>query len=360
VKPRIICAALAVLVLAVPAVAQVFEARALPPDEILTILYMAGLNPVGQPKRSGENYVIRAIDGDRDVEVVIEANSGDILSKTPAATASRVSPAPNRTKSRGGAGASPPVARGYGDSLDLSKLNIIVDEPGRDGASPPRRVAPNASPKPSVNTEEPDRDGLPPPPERLPRRAAPAVSPKPVDRTAAVPPKPDLPKESPLPKLRPDAKIEAVPLPSPPSVESKRNASAPSKPKPNTDEPDRDDILPPPERVPRRAAPAISPKPVDRTAAVPAKPEPLPKPRPDAKIEAAPPSSPRPPVVSTRRAAPMLLTPSSLSNAAPPRSGTAQRESGSASAPSTRVIMADPDDGLPPPERVPQRHGVIE
>src|SRR5947207_13108278 len=63
VKPRIIYAALAVLALAVPAVAQVFEARALPPDEILTILYMAGLDPIGQPARSATNYVTRAIDG---------------------------------------------------------------------------------------------------------------------------------------------------------------------------------------------------------------------------------------------------------------------------------------------------------
>src|SRR3954452_24675357 len=56
-----------------------------------------------------------------------------------------------------------------GDGLDLSKLNIIVDEPGRAGVSQPQ--------------------------ERLPLPAGPTVSPnlspKPVDRTAAVPPKPE-------------------------------------------------------------------------------------------------------------------------------------------------------------------------
>ena len=259
-------------------------------------------------------------------------------------------------------------------------------QPNEDGDA-------SAQSKPSVNTDEPDRDGVLPPPERLPRRAAPTVSPKPVDRTAAVPPKPE-----PLPKPRPDANIEAVPLPSPSPAESKRqpaslpmppipprsgnatrphprggtmqpnedgDASAPSKPSVNTDEPDRDGVLPLPERLPRRAAPTVPPKPVDRTAAVPPKPEPLPKPRPDANIQAVPLPSQSPPVVPTRRpvGAPMLLAQPSLSNAAPPPRGrtTQPKESGNASAPPTsHVIMADPDPILPPPERFPQRHKVIE
>ena len=54
-KPRIIYAALAVLALSVPAAAQDFEARALAPDKILTILYMAGLDPIDRPARSGTN-----------------------------------------------------------------------------------------------------------------------------------------------------------------------------------------------------------------------------------------------------------------------------------------------------------------
>src|SRR3954469_5752598 len=492
VLPRMICATLLALGLSGRAGAQLFEGRALPPDEILTILHMAGLDPVGQPKRSGTNYVIRAIEGgDRDVQVVIDANSGDILSKTPAGTASQIPPASHRTRSRGSrdagapivdednspssffrplsSGAVPPPRSGNatrslprggpmqadrdGDGLDLSKLNIIVDEPGRAGVSQPQErlplpagptVSPNLSPKPvdrtaavppkpeplpklrpdphieavplpspspaeskrqpaslpmppvpprtkpSANTDESDRDGvLPPPPAHLPQRVGPAVSPnllpKPVDRTAAVPPRPE-----PLPKLRPDAPIEAVPLP--PPAESKRqppslpmppspprssnatrqlpgrgtmqpnadgDASAPAKPSANTDEPHRDGALPPPpERLPRRAAPAVSPsllpKPVDRTAAVPPKPEPLPKPQGNAPIEATPLPSPQPPLVSTRRpvSAPMPLTPLSLSNAAPPpRSGTSSpNKSGHASAPSMpKVIMADPDpDDIPP------------
>jgi hypothetical protein len=63
VLPRMICATLLALGLSGRAGAQLFEGRALPPDEILTILHMAGLDPVGQPKRSGTNYVIRAIEG---------------------------------------------------------------------------------------------------------------------------------------------------------------------------------------------------------------------------------------------------------------------------------------------------------
>src|SRR3954468_15078434 len=156
VLPRMICATLLALGLSGRAGAQLFEGRALPPDEILTILHMAGLDPIGQPKRSGANYVIRAIEGnDREVQVVIDANSGDILSKTSVSTASRIPPSnATRPHSRGG----PMQPERDRDGLDLSKRNIIVDEPGRDGALPPRR-------------------------------AAPTVSPKPVDRTAAVPPK---------------------------------------------------------------------------------------------------------------------------------------------------------------------------
>jgi colicin import membrane protein len=232
--------------------------------------------------------------------------------------------------------------------------------PGKDGDAA-------ALPRPKANTDEANQDGvLPPPPDRLPRRAVPTVPVKPVDRSAAVPPKPE-----PLPKPRPDAKIESMPLPSPSPAEAKRQpASLPmppgkdgdpaalSRPKANTDESNRDGLLPPPpERLPRRAVPADPVKPVDRTVAVPPKPEALPKPRPDAKIESMPLASPPPPVVSARRpvSAPMLLTPPSVSNAAPQlRGGTTQpNKSGNASAPSaTNVIMADPDpdDILPAPE----------
>ena len=486
VKPRTIHASLAVLALSLPAAGQVFEARALPPDEILTILYTAGLDPIGQPALSGTNYVIRARDGDdREVDVVIGANSGDILSKTPVTTASRIPPASNRTRSRGGSDAGPlivdeddsPSSRFY---RSLSP-GPVLRPPSRSSNAPPSlpRGGPmqpdkngDASTPSYLNiiVDEPGGHGVLPPPERVPQRAAPTVSPKlspkPVDRTAAVPPEPE-----PLPKPRPDAHIEAVPLPSPSPAASKRqpaslplppipprsskaapphpregsvqpgkdgDASAPSKPNVGTDEPDRDGVLPPPERVPRRAAPAVSPtlppkptertaaappkpeplpkprldanieaapppspspaeskpqsaslpmppipprsskatqprggatqpgedgdasappklspKPVDRTAAVPPRPEPLPKPRPDANIEAMPLPSPSPPIVSSRRpvSAPMLLTPPSLSNAAPPPRGTTQpNKSVNASAPSAlNVIMADPDpDDMPP------------
>ena len=66
---------------------------ALPPHEILTILRSTGLDPLGQPVRRGPNYVLRAIDDtDREVSVVVNARSGDVLSVTPVQTASRMPP----------------------------------------------------------------------------------------------------------------------------------------------------------------------------------------------------------------------------------------------------------------------------
>ena len=56
-------------------------------------LRSTGLDPIGQPVRRGPNYVLRAIDdNDREVSVVINARSGDILSVTPVQTASRMPP----------------------------------------------------------------------------------------------------------------------------------------------------------------------------------------------------------------------------------------------------------------------------
>jgi hypothetical protein len=396
----IVYAALAVLALSAPASAQEFEARALPPDEILTILYMAGLDPVGKPTRSGPNYVIRAIEGgNREVQVEIDASSGDILSRMPAATASRIPPASHRTRSRGGTDTAPSIVDEDDSPSSRFYRSLSPGAPPPPGESnatgPQRRGGPmqrekdgDASAHLNLNIiiDEPGRDGVSPTPERPPRRAVPAASlkssPNPADRTAAMPPKPE-----PLPKPRPDPTFELVPRPYPSAAESKqqqpaslpmppipprsgnaarsrprdgtmqpdedRDASAPSKPKANPDEPNRDGVLPPPpERSLRRAAPIVPPKPLDRTAAVPPKPEPLPKPRPDVHIEALP--SPSPPVVSTRRpvSAPMPLTPQSLSNAAPPpRGGTTQpNKNSSASAPSKpNVIMADPvPDNIPP------------
>ena len=110
VKRRMIYAALAVLALSAPAAAQGyepgyepgFEPGGLPPHEILTILRSTGFDPLGQPVRRGPNYVLRAIDdNDREVRVVVNARSGDILSVTPVEIASRMPPPPRGGVSMG-------------------------------------------------------------------------------------------------------------------------------------------------------------------------------------------------------------------------------------------------------------------
>src|SRR5204863_6979222 len=102
VKRSMIYTALAVLALSTPAAAQgyqpgVMPPGAMPPYEILTMLRSTGFEPIGQPVRRGPNYVLRAIDdSDREVNLVINARSGDILSVTPIQTASRMPPGVSR------------------------------------------------------------------------------------------------------------------------------------------------------------------------------------------------------------------------------------------------------------------------
>src|SRR5204863_8238705 len=192
------------------------------------------------------------------------------------ATASRIAPASNRTRSRGGSSTGPPIV----DEDDSPSSRFYRSLSPGSVLRPPPRSSNATRPHPRGGPMQPDKDGNASAPSYLniivdepggdgvlpsPRRAAPTVSPKPVDRTAAVPPKPE-----PLPKPRPDANIEAVSLPSPLPAESKRqsvslpmppipprsgnatrphprggtmqpdkdrDASAPSKPSVNTDEP---------------------------------------------------------------------------------------------------------------------------
>jgi hypothetical protein len=238
---------------------------------------------------------------------------------------------------------------------------LIVDEDGSPSSSFLRPLAPAEAPPPRSSSPrtrpQGDKDG-----DALLRSKLNIIIDEP---GVAVPPKPE-----PLPKLRRDANIEAVPLPSR-SPESKRQPASvpmpPISPRPsnatrtqprdaNVNEPDRDDVLPPPpERLPRRAA--VPPKPADRTAAAPPKPEPLPKSRPDASIEAMPLPSPAPAEAKRQPGSvPMPPIPLRSSSAAPPspRVGTTQPTK-SGDAPSTaKVIMADPEpDNLPPaPESV--------
>ena len=54
----------------------------LPPYEVITIVRSTGLDPLGPPMRRGPNYVLRATDeDDQEVRVVVDARSGDIVSR---------------------------------------------------------------------------------------------------------------------------------------------------------------------------------------------------------------------------------------------------------------------------------------
>jgi hypothetical protein len=242
VKHRLICAAFAMLALTAPALAQGYAPPpgpppahgpgAMPPYEILSMLRSTGYEPMGQPVRRGPNYVLRAIDDrDREVSVVINARSGDILSVTPVQTASRVPPVPPG----GSMGPYERMPPGYIPPGSYRPGPPVVDEddgPPPQGYGPPRPPAgmPGAPPRSSnavppprggamppddddgqppsssnVITADPDQGGaLPPPPERFPQRVAPPPPPKPVKRAAAAPP-----KQAPLPKPKPGGNAAA-------------------------------------------------------------------------------------------------------------------------------------------------------
>jgi hypothetical protein len=261
VKRSMIYTALAVLALSTPAAAQGYPPSgppgAMAPYEIIAMLRSTGFDPIGQPIRRGPNYLLRAIDErDREVNLVISARSGDILSVTPMQTASRIPPtSPGVTMGpyeRMPPGYIPPGGpRGYGapitddDDEALPPPGFGYNAPRPPGAmpgsplprssnaAPPPRggsvqpyddddeVAPssrssNSSGAPNVIPADPDRGGLlPPPPERFPQRAAPAAPPKPksVTRAAVAPPNapPAASKAAPIPKPKPGTTAAAPP-----------------------------------------------------------------------------------------------------------------------------------------------------
>ncbi len=250
VKRSMIYTALAVLALSTPAAAQSYQpgarpAAVMPPYEILTMVRSTGFDPIGQPVRRGPNYVLRAVDDtDREVNLVINARTGDILSVTPIQTASRMPPGvsmgpyermpPGYVPPGGRGGYSLPDTdddeddvppRNYGAPRPpgavpgpLPRSSNAAPPPPRGGAMPPdddEASPPSRSGAPNVITADPDRSGvLPPPPERFPQRVAPAAppKPKPVTRAAAAPP-----KAAPLPKPKPGATADAPPAPAQPA-----------------------------------------------------------------------------------------------------------------------------------------------
>lgn len=271
-KPRKLFATLAVLVLATPAaaepmrLAQAGASELLPPHEIITIIQSTGFDPIGQPIRRGPNYTLRAIDEyDREVNLVVSARSGEVISVKPIAVTSRMPPPPPRGDAMGPYEQAPP---GYipapGSRGVYSAGPPIIDEDDQPPVYAPRPPAPvpgalprsgyaarplpaeamppdeaDGPPPPSeprvITSTAPDRDrvqggALPPPPERFPQRAVapPQGKPKPpVKRAAAVP------HQAPLPKPKPQAKRDAA-LPSPPPAIEK---AAPPSPAPEENTP---------------------------------------------------------------------------------------------------------------------------
>jgi hypothetical protein len=252
VKSKAIYVTLMLLALTAPAVAQGFEPGTMPPREIMRMLRQTGFEPMSRPMRRGPNYVVFAIDNrDREVRLEIGAHTGAIVSVTPMQTAARMPPprggvsmgayermppgyVPPAGSPRGGSvyeddddappsgpyglrppapvpGGSPPsgsAAPRFGSAMPPPRVGSAM--PQDDDEPLPPRSGPGGPPPrsgPAVIPADPDRSGmLPPPPERFPQRAAPAPEkPKPVIKRAAAAP----PKQTPLPKPKPEAKVES-------------------------------------------------------------------------------------------------------------------------------------------------------
>jgi hypothetical protein len=256
---------------AMPAAAQ--QTGVLASGDILVIVRDAGLDPLGPPmRRGGTHYVVRAIgDGDREVNVTVDARSGGIVSISPARTASR-QPPPGAP--RGGALPGP----GYGTYERLppgAMPGDMPDEPpGVYSASPPPviyggrgvyRVGP-----PIVVEEGPAVVYGSRPPADVPGAptvvygARPGFGAPPVDMQGA----PSRSGVAPMVRGGPSPGIAANPQGGP-ALE--------------TDAPGGSGMLPPPpERFPQRLAPppAAKPKPEKKTVSAAPKAAPLPKPRP--------------------------------------------------------------------------------
>ena len=252
VKKQMICAALAVLALSAPAVAQGYGL--LPPYEVATILRSAGLDPVGPPRLHGPNYVVRAFDRrDREVRVIVSAQSGNIIAVRPFDVAAREVPPPYGAYERVPPGYAPapgnlprssnatPPSRGYGRP---------ENDDGDLDASPPS--------EPNVIRADPDRRGaLPPPPERFPQRVGPqAEKPKPpVKRAAAA----AAPKLAPLPKPKPAINASAPAPAAKPTgkFDEPPTGATPAAPAPAQAAPQPAPESPPDQTSPREPATAV-------------------------------------------------------------------------------------------------------
>lgn len=289
VKKQMICAAIAVLALSAPASAQGYGygSGALPPYEVVTILRSAGFDPLGPPRLRGPNYVIRAFDRrDREVRVIVNAQSGNIVAVRPFDVAARELPpgarfggyeqlppgyVPQRAY-RGGYAPRPdvdddddaPPPRGYSSQPPSAAPGNLprssnAAPPPRGGYARPQNDDEDASVSPSepnVIRADPDRGGaLPPPPERFPQRVGPqAEKPKPPVKRAAV----AAPKPAPLPKPKPAINASA-PAPAPAAKPTGKFDEPPTgtTPAPAQAAPQSTPESPPDQTSPREPATAV-------------------------------------------------------------------------------------------------------
>jgi hypothetical protein len=370
VKQRWVFAALSVLALSVPAIAepvhlaQAIEARVLPPHEILTIVRSTGLDPIGRPVRQGPNYVLHAIDeDDREMRVIVSARRGEILRMVPAETPARMPP-------RGGVAAGPyertdryeraAPAPGYvtPDGYRYGARSPVVDDDDED--LPPSQQAPR--PPGNVPNNAPGNfSGAAPRPGAAPLPRAGYADPPPVVRTTPPAPGSNIARGTDLPPpsgaLPPPSGSRVVTTPPP------RGAAPPAPQSASRDvytpEPDRGGMLPPPpERFPQRVAPAPDkPKPVKReaTAAAP-KPAPVPKPKPATPVNAAAPKPAAP--ATTPVASPAAETKTEAVKSEAPKTETPRTEAPRTETPKPAAPAAAAPEPKPATEQKPAEGSV--
>ncbi len=179
-------------------------ADALPARDIVTRANEMGLDPIGQPQRRGPYYVLQAQDArGRDVRVVADAQSGDIVSVAPVRAAHAVEGPPRLS-------AAPRIIHvPQPGEADRSRASLSDrDEPSaapdddEEEAAPPRPRVRQVMPRPQRQSD------APPDTRRKPfAKTAPPVPPAPVERRTVLRAPPSL-HDGPSP-VRPTPRFSA-------------------------------------------------------------------------------------------------------------------------------------------------------
>jgi len=191
------------LVSSAPASAQVYAVTdILPPQEITAIVRQAGLQPISRPVWRPGRYVLHAVDRyGRTLRVAVDARMGEIIRAIPVDVYADVDGYIRPPRDIYGRDPYPPVAR-----APVPPANVPYEGEYDDSDVPPPDASPRVIPGP--------------------RSAAPAPS-----RSAALAPKPEVKKTTPLPRARPAETTASIPSPAKPA-EPEKPASTPSSPGP--------------------------------------------------------------------------------------------------------------------------------